>query len=333
MIDVRKINLTLPDGVVTEGEISISGNIATVNVISSTVGDKVIKASYDNGSEVSTILRVTEEVLFSSLATEPANKCFTGDVVKVIAAFTKPPQLVDVEITPPAGFTVKAEPKIEGVNVVAEYIAPDDTIQGGEFTVNFRHNTSVKTANMVVIEKPAELQTVEADPASIRISEVTTLTATFNKAPKLSEVIITVPEGLVVKEAAKVIKNTVVAKYQGSIVGDKNVKVEHNGVSKNITISVLADAIVSNVVADPDSIKLGESSVVTVTYDKPRLENQPPMEVKLDAGLAEKLPYTENPEKNGGTIQVVGSEQGDKSITFTLGGKSKVVKITVNPGV
>ncbi len=333
MIDNKKIKLNLPDGVVTEGEISLSGNIATVNILSSTVGDKMISASYGDGEAVSTVLHVTEETLFSSLVTEPALKCFTGDTVKVVATFSKRPVLTDVEITPPAEFTMVSEPKVEGFTVTAEYTAPMDPATGGSFTVNFRHNTAVKTAEMNVLEKPAVLQSVNADPANIRIGEITTMTATFDKAPKLSEVNIVVPDGLTVNEAAKVVKNTVIAKYQGSAIGGKTIRVSHNKVEQTARVNVVADAIVTNVLAEPDSIKLGETSVITVSYDKPRLENQPQMVVKLDAGLAEKTPYAENPEKNGGTMQIVGSEQGDKSVTFTLGGKPKIVKITVNPGV
>lgn len=331
MIDIEKIKLNLPEGVVTEGEISLSGNVATVNIISSSTGNKVISASYDDGEPVSTVLQVTDQTLFTGLVSEPALRVLTGGIVKLIASFSKVPLLSDVVITPAVGFQVHSEPTVDGYNIVAEYTAPALPATNCEFTVNFRNNTAIKSVNLVVEETPATMMSLDIAPANVRVGEDITITATFDRAPKLSNFTIDNIPGLTIKDEAHVSDNTIVAVYTAQSVGSHDIVAHYDDQVKEGSVVVLADAIITSITGDPEPVALGGTVNITVLYDKARLENQPEMQVELDVGLAEKTPYAENPEKTGGVMQVVAAEEGDKTVTFILGGTPKQLKITVNP--
>ena len=331
MIDIKKISIVLPEGVTKQGEISLKGNEAELTVVGTTVGPKLVSASYDNGPSKTSSFTVTEVTQFTELVTEPAKKVYCGDPIKLIAKFSKVPVLSEVEILAPAGFTVTEKAKVVGHNVEVTYEAAGTPSLNAEFRVDFRTGTVVKTVQVNVEEKPALLQFVDASKKTARVTEETTVTFGFDKAPKLELMELRPSAGLTVKEAAKVEGNNIVVTYTCNTAGSQSVSGTYNGVVKTQAIEVVADAVIKTATAEPTSVEVGQQSVITVEYDKVFVTGQAALEVVPGAGVAVKVPYAENLAKNGGTVTVVVSQEGAVNVTLRLGGAEKVVSITGTP--
>lgn len=329
MIDVRKINVVLPPDVTMDGEISISGNIATVTLLPTAVGEKEISVSYDSKHPVTATLHVSEETLFTAFTCSPADRCFAGDTVRCTAKFSKIPLLSDLVITPALGFSVLSEPQVIGNTIVADYTAPEIPAEGLQFIANFRNNTTIKTCNMVVQEKPAVLQQVTSNKEQSRITTEFKLTAEFDKTPKAELLELELPDGVVKQGEPDISDTTMTITLVGNTVGSKTIGVTYAKVKKEVIVEILADAVIRSAAAEPTRIKAGETSAITVDYDKARLIDQPEMQVHLDSGLAEKVSYSERPDRTGGTMVVMGGEAGDKTVTLTLASKPTIIRITV----
>lgn len=330
-IDVKKIKIVLPEGVTKEGEISLKGNVAELKVVGATVGQKEITASYDGGVSKSVTLTVTEATVFQELTLEPANEVNCGGEVKLIAKFSKAPVLSELAIQMANGFTVKEAAKVVGNNIEATYTAGEVAMENCEFTANFRTDTTVKSAKINIVERPAVLSEVQVEHAEIRIGAKSKVTAVFDKAPKIGEVQVVVPEGLT-KDAEPVVEgNNVTFTVTGKTAGAQKIQVTHNKVTKENTITVVTDAVITTATAEPAEVEVGGASVVTVAYDKAFVTGQEALKVQYGEGLAEKVAYAENPEHTGGTLTVTVNAEGAKTLTLTLGGQQKVVTITGTP--
>ena len=330
-IDVKKINIVLPEGVTKKGEISLKGNIAELEVVGATVGQKEISANYDGGVSKSVTLTVTDVTVFQELVTEPAGEVVAGGEVKLIAKFSKAPVLSELAIQKANGFTVKEEAKVVGNNIEATYTAGDVAMENCEFTANFRTDTTVKSARINILEKPAVLSEVQVEHAEIRIGAKSKVTAVFDKAPKIGEVQVVVPEGLTKDGEPALEGKNVVVTVTGKVAGAQKIQVTHNKVTKENTITVVSDAVIATATPEPAEVEVGGTSVVTVAYDKAFVTGQDALGVQYGEGLAEKVAYAENPEHNGGTLTVTVGAEGAKTLTLTLGGQQKVVTITGTP--
>lgn len=329
-IDVKKINVILPEGVVKVGEISLKGNEAEVQLEGVTVGSKEISVNYDNGEAKKTTLVVTEETIFNTLTIEPGDQVFAGGDVKLVAEFSRTPVLGEVVITKPVGFTEKTPAAVKGSTIEAVYVAGEVVTDKAEFVVNFRDGKAEKKASLAVLERPAVMESADVEPKSIRIGKDAKITVTFDKAPKLTNVKFAVPEGLTQKGEASIRANTVELMVTGKTAGQQTVTITHLAdENKTITVEVVADAVIKTATAEPASIEVGQDAVITVEYDKAFVVGQDAIKVELGEGLAEKVPYAENQAKNGGTITVTGGAAGSKTVTFTLGGQQKVCTIEV----
>lgn len=330
-IDVKKINIVLPEGVTKKGEISLKGNVAELEVVGATVGQKEISANYDGGASKSVTLNVTEVTVFQDLVLEPAGEVVAGGEVKLIAKFSKPPVLGELDVQVATGFNIKEAAKVVGNNIEVIYTAGDIAMNDVEFTANFRTDTTVKKVKINILEKPAVLSEVQVEHAELRIGAKSKVTAVFDKAPVLSEVQVVIPEGLTKDGEPALEGKNVVVTVTGKVAGAQKIQVTHNKVTKENTITVVADAVIATAVAAPESVEVGGESVVTVTYDKAFVTGQDALKVQYGQGLAEKVAYAENPEHNGGTLTVTVGEEGAKTLTLTLGGQSKEVTITGTP--
>lgn len=330
-IDVKKINVVLPEGVSKVGEISLEGNTAELTVVGSTVGPKTISASYDGGTSKSGMLTVTEATVFNILAITPSDQVFIGDSVKLIATFSKTPIITEVNVLAPAGFVATAEPAVKGNNIEATYTAGGPVTDNAKFVVNFRDGEDEKEAVIKVLEKPAVLQTVKATPESVRVSGESKVVLTFDKEPELAKMEEVIPAGLTKTLGPVLNENTIEYTLTGKTAGAQEVVFTYNTQeAKRVTITVVADAVVKTATPAPTEIEVGADSVITVEYDKAFVEGQAAMKVVLGEGLSEKVPYAENPAKNGGTITVTGGQAGEtRTVTFQLGGAEKVCNIKV----
>lgn len=330
MINIEKIKVNLPEDVLPTGEISLVGNIATLTVVGTTTGDKEISVSYDGKLPVSTVLHVTDEMLFEEFILEPAGKCYTGDIITCTARFSNVPLMSDFDLVAPYGFEVIEPPHVEDVRIIAKYKAPNTPMYNAIFTANYRSNTAVKIAKMAVEDRPAEFLGLLAGDDSIRVGQEVMVMAQFNKAPNVSDLVITSSNGLMGKMQPEVMDTSIVLSYTGMEVGPQFVTVTFNGVTHTAHIEVVADAVIESVKVDPETIAIGESSVITVKYDKPRLLDQPEMDVRFDNGLEVRREYQENPDLTGGVVIVTGVDQGEKTITFTLNeNKPKIVILMI----
>lgn len=335
-IDVKKINVILPEGVTKVGEISLKGNEAELQLEGVTVGSKEISVNYDNGEAKKTTLVVTEETIFNTLTLEPGDQVFAGGEVKLVAEFSRVPVLGEVAITKPVGFIEKTPAVVKGNTVEAVYLAGEVVTDKADFVVNFREGKAEKTASLAVLERPAVMQSADIEPKNVRIGVDAKITVTFDKAPKLTDVKFAVPTGLTQKGEASLRANTVELMVTGKTAGQQTVTVSHlSDENKTVTVEVLADAVVKTVTAEPATMEVGQSAVITVEYDKAFVTGQAAMKVTVGEGLAEKVPYAENPAKNGGTITVTGGAAGSKTVTFELGGQQKVctIEVTEKPQV
>lgn len=331
MIDVKKINVIVPDGVQLDGEISLTGNIARVGFVATSTGSKTISANYDNGDSKYATLEVVDRTIFNEFTSEPIEEVFVGENITVTATFSRVPILSDLVLTAPFGFTEHTPPHIVGNSIVAVYTSPDIPVESATISADYRNGESTKDIKINVINKPAIFQDLTTDKENGRVGSKVRVTATFDRQIERIEDIVFVPsEGLSISEPAKIEDNTVVIVYTGDTVGVKTIQATFGETEKSVEYEVLADAVIKTVVGEPEPVALAEIVTITVTYDKARLADQPEMDVKLDAGLAEKTPYAENPERTGGTMVVTAGESGDKTATFTLGGVPKILKITVN---
>lgn len=331
MIDVKKISIVLPEGVTKQGEISLKGNEAELTVIGTTVGPKLISASYDGGAKKTTTLTVTEVTQFTAVRTEPADSVYCSEQVKLIAEFSRAPKLEEVKVTAPPSFVQVEAPKVVGHNVEATYTAAGTPQLNSEFSVNFRSGTVEKTVQINVEEKPALLESVDASKKTARVTDETTVTFTFDKEPVLDQMDIRPSSGLSVKTPAAVAGRTITVTYTCNTAGSQTVTGTYNKVSKTQNIEVVKDAVVKTATAKPESVEVGGSSVITVEYDKEFVTGQAALVVEPGEGVAVKTPYAENLAKNGGTVEVVVSAEGDKTVTLRLGGEEKVVTITGTP--
>lgn len=335
-IDVRKINVILPEGVTKVGEISLKGNEAELQLEGVTVGSKEISVNYDNGEAKKTTLVVTEETIFNTLSLEPGDQVFAGGDVKLVASFSRVPVLGEVAITKPVGFTEKTPAAVKGNTVEAVYAAGEVVTDKAEFVVNFREGKAEKKASLAVLERPAVMQSVDVEPKEVRIGVDAKITVVFDKAPKLTDVRFNVPAGLTQKGEATTRGNNVELMVTGKAAGSQVVTVSHlSDENKTVTVTVVADAVVKTAEAAPASVEVGQDAVITVTYDKAFVAGQAAIKVTVGEGLAEKVPYAENPAKNGGTITVTGGTVGSKTVTFELGGQQKVctIEVTAKPQV
>lgn len=331
MIDVKKINVIVPEGVLLDGEISLTGNIARVGFIATSTGSKTISANYDNGDSKSTTLEVVDRTIFNEFTSEPIGEMFVGENITVTATFSRVPILSDLVLKAPFGFTEHTPAHVVGNAIIVVYTAPNIPVDSATISADYRNGESVKDIKINVINKPAILQELTTDKENGRVGSKVRVTATFDRQIERIEDIVFVPsEGLSISEPAKIEDNTVVIVYTGDTVGVKTIQATFGETEKSVEYEVLADAVIKTVVGEPEPVALAETVTITVTYDKARLEDQPEIDVKLDAGLAERTPYAENPERTGGTMVVTAGEPGDKTVTFTLGGVPKILKITVN---
>lgn len=331
MIDVKKINVIVPDGVQLDGEISLTGNIARVGFIATSTGSKTISANYDNSDSKSTTLEVVDRTIFNEFAIGPTEEVFVGENITVTATFSRVPILSDLVLTVPFRFTEHTAPHVVGNSIVAVYTAPDIAVQNATISADYRNGEYTKDIKIDVVNKPVIFQDLTTDKESGRVGSKVRVTATFDRQiDRLKDIVFVPSEGLSISEPAKIEDNTVVIVYTGDTVGVKTIQATFGEIEKSVEYEVLADAVIKTVVGEPEPVALAETVTITVTYDKARLEDQPVMDVKLDAGLAEKTPYSENPERTGGTMVVTAGEPGDKTVTFTLGGVPKILKITVN---
>lgn len=327
-IDVKKINIVLPEGVTKQGEIALKGNEAELTVIGTTVGPKVISASYDGGVSKTVTLTVTEVTQFDKLTTEPANKVVCEGTVKLVAAFSRVPVLSEVSITHPLGFNETVAPAVVGHNIEATYTASNTPQLGAEFKVDYRSGTVVKTVSIDVEEKPAVLQNLTVSKGIVRLNETVRATFEFDKPPVLSKIELKPTAGLTQSVAPAVEGNNIVVSYTGNTAGTQNVIGVYEGVTKTASVEVVKDAVIKTATADPESVEVGGSSVITVEYDKAFVEGQAVLEVSPAEGINIKTPYAENLAKNGGTVEVTVTGEGAKNITLRLGGEEKVVTIT-----
>lgn len=330
MINIEKIKVNLPEDVLPTGEISLVGNIATLTVVGTTTGDKEISVSYDGKLPVSAVLHVTDEMLFEEFTITPAGKCYTGDIITCVARFSNVPLMSDFDLLAPFGFEVIEPPHVEDVRIIAKYKAPEQAMYNAEFVANFRSNTDVKIARIAVEERPAEFLGLLIGDDSIRVGQEVMVIAQFNKAPNVSDLVITSSNGLMGKMQPEVMDTSIVLSYTGMEVGPQFVTVSFNGVTHTVNTEVVADAVIESIKVDPETVAIGESSVITVKYDKPRLLDQPEMDVRFDSGLEVRREYQENPDLTGGVVIVTGVDQGEKTITFTLNeNKPKIVILMI----
>lgn len=215
-------------GLTPKGSVVVAGDRTYVTQ-QFTVGDQVtqqtVTATSYGASKTANITPVAKAVL-SSVTPAPTTVEIGGKSVVTIA-FDKAPRLDEVQITADTAKLTESKAKaISGNNVTVEYTGK----AAGTANISVVHNGVTKTANITV--NPAyAINTVVADPTSVSVGADTTVTATFNRAPVLSNCTFAPSAGLTQKEAPKVVGNTVVAKYTGKTAGPQNVTVTYTGVS------------------------------------------------------------------------------------------------------
>lgn len=327
-IDIKKINVVLPEGVSKVGELQLKGEIAELVVLGETIGKKLISVSYGDTEAKTGELLVTDATLFRDVTLSPTTEVTLGEMVTLTAVFSKPPVLDEVVITSPEGFNEHTPPAIQNNNIVAQYIAGGEPTEAATFEVTFRE-TDTKQASIKVNELPAAIQRLEASKSSVRVGEEFTLSAIFDKAPKdASEAVFVIPSNFKKGESKLIAEeNTISIQLTAEEVGD-NIVLECNGMTT--TVNVPADAVMAGVVAFPNSTVVGETCIITATYDKPRLDGQPEVDIVVSGGLIETGDYDETPEKSGGTMLVKATGVGTQTVTFRLGNVEKVATIEVS---
>lgn len=265
-IDIKKINVVLPEGVSKVGELSLQGNIAELTVVGSTVGVKNISASYDGGEAKQASFTVTDATLFNTLTLEPADKVYPGEVVKLVAAFSKVPVLEEVEILAPAGWAVKTPAAVKGNNVEAEYTAGTIITPNAGFTVTFRKGEAEKQVTIAVEAVDAVMGEITADPTTIKVGAKTKAIVNFDKQPELSKFAVQCPEGLTQDGAGKVVGNSIEVSFTGKTAGPAQIGFTYAEQSpKNITVTVEENIQVQAVDVDPKSVEVGKQAKVKVT--------------------------------------------------------------------
>lgn len=328
MIDIKKINVQLPKGVVQQGEISLQGNVAELTVTGVELGEHTITASYDGKMPKTAILKVTTPLELLDFTVVPTENLYCGEKLTVTATFnTEDITAEDLVISAPDTFTVLSGPTITGNTVVVEYSAPV-VPEKATITANFRSGTTVKEVVVDVTERPAELLGASTDKDTIRITESTDIVFTFNKQPHLEQLELIESDGLTIGE--KVVEgSTIKVTVTGAKAGKHNLRGLYNYVAVDQIINIVTDAVIKTAVASPDAVKVGESSKITVEYDKAIVNGQEPIKIDLGEGVAEKVAYAENETHTGGSLEVTLGQDGPRHITLTLGGQNKVVTITV----
>lgn len=315
-------------GLTPKGSVVVAGDRTYVTQ-QFTVGDQVtqqtVTATSYGASKTANITPVAKAVL-SSVTPVPTTVEIGGKSV-VTLAFDKAPRLAEVQITADTAKLTESKAKaIAGNNVTVEYTGK----AAGAANVSAVHNGVTKSSSITV--NPAyAINTVVANPTSVLVGADTTVTATFNRAPVLSDCTFTPSAGLTQKEAPKVAGNTVVAKYTGKTAGAQNVTVTYTGVSgskkADITVNNPPTPVFASVVANPTSVAVNADTVVTMTFT-----GAAPVLSKVAMTPSEGLTKKGEIAVSGmtATCTFTGKTAGAQTVNCTYdGGSAKVANVTV----
>lgn len=315
-------------GLTPKGSVVVAGDRTYVTQ-QFTVGDQVtqqtVTATSYGASKTANITPVAKAVL-SSVTPAPTTVEIGGKSV-VTLAFDKAPRLAEVQITADTAKLTESKAKaIAGNNVTVEYTGK----AAGAANVSAVHNGVTKSSSITV--NPAYvINTVVADPTTVLVGADTTVTATFNRAPVLSNCTFTPSAGLTQKEAPKVVGNTVVAKYTGKTAGAQNVTVTYTGVSgskkADITVNNPPTPVFASVAANPTSVAVNADTVVTMTFT-----GAAPVLSKVAMTPSEGLTKKSEIAISGmtATCTFTGKTAGAQTVNCTYdGGSAKVANVTV----
>lgn len=187
-----------------------------------------------------------------------------------------------------------------------------------------------KEIQFTVLPKPATLMNIQTNVDEVRKESEFIVTYVYDKTPILTETEFTQSEGLTLVTPHKVVGNTIVATYRsGSVVGTAWVKAVCDTVTKQMSVQVIADAVVATATAAKQTVEIGEEVTVNVTFDKAFVEGQDLLTASYSEGIAESTAFEMNLGRSGGTLKATASTAGTKTITLHFGGADKVVTVNV----
>lgn len=240
----EKLVVTLPEGVENVTPVAVSEVTklkGTYKVTSE--GEKAIKFTYLGDSKTITVTGTTP-VTATSVTLEPNEAALQpGD------EFT-----AKVQFSGAITADQEATLSVDGADNLTKkdnlVVAEDKLSASQKFTINEDANdeqiitfdgvTGSNTHSFTPVAK-AVLTGVTASSDSIKVGETTTVTYTFDKAPRLNEVALTYDDTkLSISQEAAISGNNVEVTYTATAEGSAEVQATHNKVSqtKNITISL-----------------------------------------------------------------------------------------------
>ena len=221
-----------------------------------------------------------------------------------------------IKINLPEGVTKVGEINILGNR--AELTIKSDIPETYQITATYDGGKQFD-ATLNVVEATV-FQQLGLDPSgSIRLEEVLTITATFNKPPVLEDLTFDVPEGWEIAEEAKVSGNTIVVKYTiGGDVGPGKVVTANfrdGKDEKTATIEVKDTlATLTGLTSDAQKARIGVPFVVRAKFNKP----------------VEELSHVSFVLPDGVTTSVEPAISGSEVTTTLVGNKEGIKEIRVN---
>lgn len=334
------ISVLTPEGVseVTRLTINEDNHTATATYKVETAGTKEWSVTYKEVTKTGScnVTPLTTVATFECADTD----LFVGEDAIVTATFDKAMEdgQADAKLVVGEGLQIKTpfalNPDRQGGKATLKAVAVPTTRATGDTTATLTLGGVSKQLTFNIKEKPAVLQSIASNRKIVRKNTDIIVTTTYDKAPTLAGTTFTNSVGLSIKEAHKVVGNTIVATYNsGTNLGTGWVKASSNGVEKQVDINIVADAIVKTATPSKESVEIGEEVTINVTFDKSFIDGQAALRAEYSEGIAESSAFQMNEQKNGGTLKATATTAGTKTITLVLGDAEKVVNVNVLPKV
>lgn len=302
----------------------------TFTVMGVNVGEGKVFASLGGVDKDATITVKEAPATLTRVVLNP-NPVSEGSNIEVRLVHDKAPIKENITIDVDPSFTKQGELAVEGNDAVAVY----KTTTFGDYAIEAKSHKITKTVTANVNKVMPVIESVSV-PESVLAGKEFTVTVTFDKEQYLNandvEIIFDRNAKISIVEAPKVVSNTVVAKYVGTVAytGTVAVKYLSEAYTPVSPITVRAQAKVKTVTFNPDTLVEEGKSVVIVEFDKAFEPDQDPLEATVNSYLIKSKEFTLTaPENVGGTLEVTAIKEGQGVLNLVLGGETTIHNIMV----
>jgi len=324
-IKYGEITVVMSTGLQQHTPFTTIDNVSTIQLQVIAPGAQSVSVTSDNDSTVTitkTFHSRNQEAVITGLVAVPPSILVTEETT-ITATFNKEAELTqfmpsiylsdNLQIKTPWTFNENRD----GGSFVVTGIAPSLPGTPDKATVIFGGKTTV--LEVTVGEGPALLTNVILDPVSgvVNITESLVVTAVFDKAPNLAEVLLTMDPAFVVSTPPVILGNTVRVTYLATSLTTSPVDLIVSHLDDPIitkSLEVVPLPIITSIVHSPSVVVAGENVIFTINFSQP-VTNPADIVLTATPGLTLVTPFTLAGGGMSGTVEYNTTLLGLMSLT------------------